>query len=204
MALYVGVFLITRTKVRGDFELRKYQNEIFTKKYLLLQIFINTPAAHFVLLKIYRVKIVMVCLGNICRSPLAEGIMRAKLRERQLPWEVDSAGTSGWHNGEPPHEGSIEVSKMHGIDISRQKSRKFIEGDFESFDVIFVMDRKNRKDVLSLAKSEKQRSKVKMILEYNDNSNFEEVPDPYYDNRFELVYQLLEDACENFLSKESV
>jgi len=146
----------------------------------------------------------MVCLGNICRSPLAEGIMRAKLDERQLPWEVDSAGTSGWHNGEPPHTGSIHVSKMHGIDISGQKSRKFIATDFESFDVVFVMDKKNREDVLALAKSEEQRSKVKMILDYNDNSNFEEVPDPYYDNRFELVYQLLEDACENFLSKESM
>ena len=146
----------------------------------------------------------MVCLGNICRSPIAEGVMRSKIKSRQLAWEVDSAGTSGWHNGEPPHSGSIQISQSHGIDISKQSSRKFLAADFDAFDVVFVMDKKNQSDVLALAKNEEQRSKVKMILDYNENSNFEEVPDPYYDNRFNLVYQLLEDACENFLSENTV
>ena len=106
-------------------------------------------------------KILMVCLGNICRSPLAEGIMRSKLSEDFI---VDSAGTGGWHAGELPDKRSISTAKNRGLDITNQRARQFKNSDFDSFDHIFVMDNSNYKDVLSLAPNEEAKSKVKLIL----------------------------------------
>ena len=106
-------------------------------------------------------KILMVCLGNICRSPLAEGIMRSKLSEDFI---VDSAGTGGWHAGELPDKRSISTAKNRGLDITNQKARQFNRSDFEIFDYIFVMDNSNYKDVLALAPNEEVKSKVKLIL----------------------------------------
>ena len=140
-------------------------------------------------------RILMVCLGNICRSPLAEGIMRSKLTKN---YYIDSAGTGGWHAGEAPDKRSIQTARNHGIDISKQSARKFTITDFDSFDVIFVMDQSNYKDVINLAPNGTAKSKVQLLL---DNSK--EVPDPYYGTLedFEQVYQLLNQACETIARK---
>lgn len=136
----------------------------------------------------------MVCLGNICRSPLAEGIMRSKLSSTHF--FIDSAGTSGFHSGNAPDPRSIEVAQKNGLDISQQKSRPFRAYDLEEFDVIFVMDKANYRDVIRHVQNEDERQKVKLILNY-PNSEKEEVPDPYYGgkNGFDHVYNLLEKAC---------
>jgi protein-tyrosine phosphatase len=136
----------------------------------------------------------MVCLGNICRSPLAEGIMRSKLSSTHF--FIDSAGTSGFHSGNAPDPRSIEVAQKNGLDISQQKSRPFRAYDLEEFDVIFVMDKSNYRDVIRHVQNEDERQKVKLILNY-PSSKTVEVPDPYYGgkNGFDHVYNLLEEAC---------
>jgi len=137
----------------------------------------------------------MVCLGNICRSPLAEGILRTKLT---TDFFVDSAGTGGWHAGQSPDERSIATARNYGIDISNQKARKFTVSDFDTFDHIFVMDQSNFKDVLNLAPDDVAKSKVALIL-----GPSKEVPDPYYGGQdgFEKVYHLLDQACEEIAIK---
>ena len=145
-------------------------------------------------------KILMVCLGNICRSPLAEGIMRSKLSEDFI---VDSAGTGGWHAGELPYKRSISTAKNRGLDITNQRARQFKKSDFDSFDHIFVMDNSNYKDVLALAPNEELKSKVKLILnEIFPNENVD-VPDPYYGGQdgFENVFDMLDQACEQIARK---
>ena len=142
----------------------------------------------------------MVCLGNICRSPLAEGIMRSKLSEDFI---VDSAGTGGWHAGELPDKRSIATAKNRGLDITNQRARQFKKNDFEIFDHIFVMDNSNYKDVLALAPNEEAKSKVKLILnEIFPNENVD-VPDPYYGGQegFENVFDMLDQACEEIARK---
>lgn len=137
----------------------------------------------------------MVCLGNICRSPLAEGILKSKLPKDQF--FVDSAGTSGYHNGNPPDIRSIQVAKKNGLNISNQKSRLFERYDFELFDHIFVMDQSNYNAVICQAQNDKDAQKVKLILNF-PGSKINEVPDPYYggDHGFEYVYRLLDVACK--------
>lgn len=145
-------------------------------------------------------KILMVCLGNICRSPLAEAIMRSKLSEDFI---VDSAGTGGWHAGELPDKRSITIAKNKGLDITNQKARQFKVSDFETFDYIYVMDNSNYKDVLALAPNEEAKSKVKLILnEIFPNENVD-VPDPYYGGQdgFENVFDMLDQACEEIARK---
>ena len=142
----------------------------------------------------------MVCLGNICRSPLAEGIMRSKLSDNFI---VDSAGTGGWHTGELPDKRSISTAKNRGIDITNQRARQFKKSDFNTFDYIFVMDNSNYKDVLALAPNEEAKSKVKLILnEIFPNENVD-VPDPYYGGQdgFENVFDMLNQACEEIARK---
>mgnify|MGYP005846983833 CR=1 FL=1 len=148
-----------------------------------------------------KTKILMVCLGNICRSPLAEGIMKTKLPKDIF--EVDSAGTGGWHAGELPDSRSIAIAKKYGIDISNQRARKFQLKDFETFDYIFVMDKSNLKDVLQLAPNQTAKAKVQLILNTIHNPKTTEVPDPYYggEDGFEHVYQLLNEACEEIAKK---
>ncbi|MDI9311673.1 MAG: low molecular weight protein-tyrosine-phosphatase [Limnohabitans sp.] len=145
-------------------------------------------------------KILMVCLGNICRSPLAEGIMRSKLTE---DFVVDSAGTGGWHAGEQPDKRSIVTAKNRGIDISYQRARKFSKTDFEKFDFIYVMDNQNLKDVLSLAETENHKNKVQMILEEIFPGERVDVPDPYYGGQdgFEKVFDMLDQACDKIVNK---
>ena len=142
-------------------------------------------------------KILMVCLGNICRSPLAEGILQDKITQNGLPIEVDSAGTIATHEGELPDPRSIEVGQNHKIDITNQRSRPLKKSDFETFDIIYVMDASNYSDVLDLAENDEQRAKVKMILNESYPNENRKVPDPYYggDEGFEQVYQMLDEAC---------
>lgn len=136
-------------------------------------------------------KVLMVCLGNICRSPLAEGILRHLAEQRQLNWEIDSAGTGSWHVGHPPDPRSIKVAGKHGIDISGLRGRQFQAADFGEFDRIYVMDLDNYRDVLGKARTESDRQKVQLLLEHQ-----QPVPDPWYDDAlFEPVYNLIYDAC---------
>ncbi|MCW1147461.1 low molecular weight protein-tyrosine-phosphatase [Flavobacterium lacisediminis] len=145
-------------------------------------------------------KILMVCLGNICRSPLAEGIMRSKLSEDFI---VDSAGTGGWHAGELPDKRSISTAKGRGLDITNQRARQFKKSDFDTFDHIFVMDNSNYKDVLALAPNEEAKSKVKLILNEIFPGENVDVPDPYYGGQdgFENVFDMLDQACEEIARK---
>ncbi|WP_299104180.1 low molecular weight protein-tyrosine-phosphatase [uncultured Tenacibaculum sp.] len=145
-------------------------------------------------------KILMVCLGNICRSPLAEGILQSKVNDSV---KVDSAGTSGFHQGELPDSRSIAVAKKYSIDITNQRSRKFTANDFREFDLIYAMDVSNYRDILSLASTEEDRGRVKMILNESYPNENRNVPDPYYggDMGFENVYSMLDEACEIIASK---
>ena len=137
----------------------------------------------------------MVCLGNICRSPLAEGILQSKLPNDKF--FVDSAGTNGFHNGNPPDTRSIEVAKKNGVNISNQTSRLFKGYDFELFDHIFVMDQSNYNAVIRQAQNDKDIEKVKLISNFS-GSKIKEVPDPYYggEKGFEHVYKMLDTACK--------
>lgn len=139
----------------------------------------------------------MVCLGNICRSPLAEGILQHKAIQSGLSIDVDSAGTIAKHEGELPDPRSIEVAGNYKIDITNQRSRPFKKSDFELYDTIYVMDACNYSDVIALTESEEQRKKVKMILNESYPGENRRVPDPYFggDEGFENVYQMLDKAC---------
>lgn len=148
-----------------------------------------------------RVKVLMVCLGNICRSPLAEGILKKKLNPEN--YLVSSAGTANYHRGKLPDDRSIAVARKYGIDITDQRASQFTKRDFEVYDYIFVMDLENYANVLELASSEVEKSKVKLILnEASPNKNLE-VPDPYYggEKGFENVYMLLDEACNHIASR---
>jgi protein-tyrosine phosphatase len=143
-------------------------------------------------------KILMVCLGNICRSPLAEGIMQHLADEQGLGWHVNSAGTGNWHVGKPPHYGSVNVARRHGIDISQQVCRQFKVSDFDEFDIIFAMDESNLNDIRSLAHNAQDATKVKLLL------NDKEVPDPYFDHtQFGPVFELIEQGCKDVIKAYS-
>jgi protein-tyrosine phosphatase len=141
------------------------------------------------------VKILMVCLGNICRSPLAEGLLASKLPKDTF--FVDSAGTGNWHVGRQPDERSIAVAKKNGLDISSQKGKHFQSSDFDEYDYIYVMDSSNYDDVMRMAKNETHRNKVQMILNELFPGENVDVPDPYYgmQNGFDNVYAMLNETC---------
>lgn len=145
-------------------------------------------------------KILMVCLGNICRSPLAEGILQSKINPDLV--FVDSAGTASFHVGDQPDKRSIAVAKKYGIDISQQICRKFSSSDFAIFDHIYVMDKSNYENVIVKATTKADKKKVKLLLEDNYIGTIE-VPDPYYggDDGFEKVYQLIKNACNKIVEK---
>ncbi len=140
-------------------------------------------------------KILMVCLGNICRSPLAEGIMKTKLPEGFV---VDSAGTISMHEGEHPDKRAVKTAANHGINISEQRSRPITRADFETFDKLYCMDIDVFEDVISKAESEEERQKVSLFLEVLGDHKNAEVPDPYWGSMkdFEEVFQLLDKGCE--------
>lgn len=142
--------------------------------------------------------VLMVCLGNICRSPLAEGILRDKAEKLNLNITIDSAGTSNYHIGEHPDNRTVSNANKHGVDVSKLKARQFQVEDFDRFDAIFVMDASNYSDVISLARNEADKRKVELILNrVYPNSNMA-VPDPYFggEQGFENVFILLEQACD--------
>lgn len=147
-------------------------------------------------------KVLMVCLGNICRSPLAQGILEDLAKKKGLSIEVDSAGTGSWHIGSSPDQRSIEVAKNHNIDISTQKARQFNTKDFKYFDKIYVMDTMNYSNIIRLCSNKIECEKVELILKATDPKKRLSVPDPYYDNDgFENVYKLLKSACDEIIKK---
>lgn len=147
------------------------------------------------------VKILMVCLGNICRSPLAEGILASKLPKNKF--KVDSAGTGSWHVGHKPDDRSVAVAKKNKINISDQKGRQFRKSDFDSFDYIYVMDNSNYNDVIELAENQEQKQKVQLILDELFPNEKVDVPDPYFGlpNGFEIVYNMLDEVCDIIAKK---
>jgi protein-tyrosine phosphatase len=146
-------------------------------------------------------KILMVCLGNICRSPLAEGILRKKAEGLNI--EVDSAGTAAYHVDESPDPRSIQIGRKHGVSISSLKGRQFSVEDYDNFDVIYVMDQSNYDNVLKLSRDPNDAAKVLLILNELEADSNAEVPDPYYGGEmgFENVYQLLDQACDQIIAK---
>ncbi|MDL2315338.1 low molecular weight phosphotyrosine protein phosphatase [Bacteroidales bacterium OttesenSCG-928-C19] len=143
-------------------------------------------------------KILMVCLGNICRSPMAEGILRKKAQEKKLDIKVDSAGFESYHSGEQPDPRAILTTKKHGVDITNIRSRVFRYEDFNDFDKIYVMDKWNYEDVMSVAKTNEDRAKVDFFLNLITPDKNESVGDPYYGkvDGFEEVFQLLDIGCD--------
>lgn len=141
-----------------------------------------------------KTKVLMVCLGNICRSPLAEGILQNKTNHQNI--FIDSAGTGGYHIGNSPDPRSVAVALTHGIDISKQRCRQFNSNDFDNFDIIYAMDKSNYKNIIKLTSKEEDKAKVKLILD-EVNLDFKEVPDPYHDidEGFEKVFIMLDKAC---------
>lgn len=147
-----------------------------------------------------KTKILMVCLGNICRSPLAEGILRDKLNSEDF--FVDSAGTSNYHVGDSPDSRAVKIAQTNNIDISHLKGKQIKASDFEEFDYIYVMDQSNYHNVIALASKEAHKNKVQLILDVLEEISNNEVPDPYYGDfsDFEKVYTLLEKACKKIAS----
>lgn len=145
-------------------------------------------------------KILFVCLGNICRSPLADGVMRRLVQENKLDWEIDSAGTGGWHAGEAPDKRAQAIAKKFGTDIGFLRARQFQQKDFEEFDKIYVMDAQNYKDVLAQTQNPEHQSKVDLFLNLSHPGENRQVPDPWYDDKlFEPVYKMVEEACRKLL-----
>ncbi len=143
----------------------------------------------------------MVCLGNICRSPLAEGILKSKVYNFKT--FVDSAGTGAYHIGKLPDPRSIAIGSINGIDITDQRARKFTVEDFDNFDLIYAMDNSNYNNIISLARNEQDKEKVKLILNEVFPGENLDVPDPYYggDFGFKNVYKMLDEACEIIAKK---
>lgn len=149
-------------------------------------------------------KILMVCLGNICRSPLAEGIMLKLINDHKLDIMVDSAGTSNYHIDEAPDKRTIKNAAEHGVDLKPLRARQFKASDFDAFDKIFVMDHSNKRNVLALATNELQRQKVHLLLNELHPGKDLEVPDPYFggDQGFEDVFNMVYAACGEIVGKE--
>lgn len=148
-------------------------------------------------------KILVVCLGNICRSPLAEGILLHLVNEKKLALKIDSAGTSNYHIGEAPDARTTANARKHNIDLSPLRARQFVVEDFDAFDKIFVMDKSNLQNVLNLARNEEDKQKVDLFLNISHPNANMEVPDPYFGGEagFENVFQLVWKASEKLIEK---
>jgi len=148
-----------------------------------------------------RIKILMVCLGNICRSPLAQGILESKLDTNK--YLVASAGTANFHIGKLPDSRSIAIAKQNNIDITNQRAAQFKVSDFDIYDYIFTMDNSNYENIIAIATNNTDKKKVNLILNEISSGSNSEVPDPYYggDNGFKHVFELLDSACENISTR---
>ncbi|ACR10970.1 Low molecular weight phosphotyrosine protein phosphatase [Teredinibacter turnerae T7901] len=151
-----------------------------------------------------KVKVLFVCLGNICRSPTAEGVFRKKVSDAGLEEtiEIDSAGTSGWHIGEPPDQRAVAAAKARGYDLAPLRGRQLVADDFRIYDYILVMDRENLANSKAIAPPEFSGC-LRLLLAFSSQSHYSEVPDPYYggDQGFETVLDLLEDSCDGLLKE---
>ena len=145
----------------------------------------------------------MVCLGNICRSPLAEGILQHKARQAGLDWTVESAGTNHYHTGEPPHHLSQKVAKLNGIDICDQRARRFTKEDFDRYDFIYAMAEDVIDDMRKMAKDKFDPSKVDLLLNELYPGKNMSVPDPWYGTEpgYHEAYKLIEEACDAIIRK---
>lgn len=148
-------------------------------------------------------KVLMVCLGNICRSPLAHGILQNMIVEHGLSWEVDSCGTSGFHNGDLPDRRSIDVARSHNLDITDQRSRQLTVEDTRDFDLLVAMDQSNYNNIKKLAHPS-DHHKLRLMLNYSFPGENRKVPDPYYEGGFESVYKMIAVACKKLIEQESV
>jgi protein-tyrosine phosphatase len=146
-------------------------------------------------------KILMVCLGNICRSPLAEGILSSKTKDTDII--VDSAGTAGYHIGSLPDIRSIEIANKYDIDLKNQRARQFTKNDFNKFNIIYAMDINNYRDLRVIARNQQEKKKVRLILNEINPDCFESVPDPYYgnENGFQEVFNMLNNACNKIANQ---
>jgi protein-tyrosine phosphatase len=149
-------------------------------------------------------KILMVCLGNICRSPLAEGILQHKAWNAGLKWSVESAGTNGYHDGEPPHYLSIKIAKQKGIDISKQRSRRFTSADFEVYDKIYAMAQDVVEEMKRIAKNKFDANKVDLLMNEVYPSADLDVPDPWSgpESEYVEVFEMIDKACEAIVRRE--
>lgn len=146
-------------------------------------------------------KILMICLGNICRSPLAEGILKHLCKHKNLDWEIDSCGTGGWHIGSQPDRRSQAVALKNGIDLSNQRARQIKIADFEYFDILITMDQDNYNTVKRMARSE-QASKIHLLTNFANPGMNKAVIDPYYDDAlFEPVFKQVYTACEAIIEQ---
>jgi len=147
----------------------------------------------------------MVCLGNICRSPLAEGILQHKANESNLAWEVESAGTNGLHNGEAPHELSQHVAWLNGIDISQQRSRQFVAEDFQHYDKIYALAKDVIVEMKAIAGDAYQPEKVDLLLNVLYPGKNKDVPDPWYsgEDQYHTVFAMIEEACITIVEQHS-
>jgi protein-tyrosine phosphatase len=148
-------------------------------------------------------KILMVCLGNICRSPLADGLLRKKVKDHSLAVEVDSAGTGDWHVGDPPDDRMRATAKANGLSIDQLRGRQFEVADFDRFDQIYVMDQSNYKNVVALARNEEDKEKVDLLLNLSNPNKNLEVPDPYFggDEGFQQVFNMVDEATDRLIEQ---
>lgn len=148
----------------------------------------------------------MVCLGNICRSPLAEGILQKKAKEAALNWTIDSAGTNGYNIGEAPHHLSQKVAKCNGVDISGQFSRKFIAKDFEQYDIIYVMAQDVLNDIKNISGPAFDPGKIKFFLDERYPGKSMDVPDPWYgdEDGYHEVYKLIDETCDAIIKNYNI
>jgi protein-tyrosine phosphatase len=148
-------------------------------------------------------KILMVCLGNICRSPLAEGIFTEKLKQNGLNWTVESAGTNGIHEGEAPHHLSQKVARLNGVDISTQRARKFRKEDIEKYDKIYAMARDVLEEIKIIAKDKYNAATVNLFLNAMSTNGNNDVPDPWYgeEDGYHEVYRIIEKGCDAIIKQ---
>jgi protein-tyrosine phosphatase len=151
-------------------------------------------------------RVLMVCLGNICRSPLAEGVLQHKAFQAGLQWSVESAGTGAWHMGQEPHHLSIKVAKQNGIDISKQRARRFVKEDFINYDFIYVMDSSNYVDAKHIGGKLFDETKIDLLLNELYPGQNRNVPDPWFgtEDGYHAVFEMIDKACEMVIAKYSV